>query len=165
MIYKWIWILTKGTPVNGFNSYQRNPLQPKLDILKKYPKTVNQITKEDWTSHKKKILQEFFIMAANFINFSCQSNKFSIFLMHVCLVLSFDFMLYFFVYLGVYRLPQNTLMARKIKKAIGNNQDTMNICQLCMFANSNVSIWVGIILNSAKINGNDKIFMLKNGGR
>ncbi|KAL7029250.1 hypothetical protein ACKWTF_006167 [Chironomus riparius] len=40
---------------------------------------------------------------------------------------------------GVYRLPQNTLVARKIKKAIGSNQDTMNTCQLCMFANSNAT--------------------------
>ena len=36
---------------------------------------------------------------------------------------------------GVYRLPQNTLMARKIKEALRKeNKEHLNTCQLCAFS-------------------------------
>jgi hypothetical protein len=45
-------------------------------------------------------------------------ENFLIFLMHVFLS-------------GVFRLPQHTLITRKIRETVGNNKERLNTCQMC----------------------------------
>jgi hypothetical protein len=65
---------------------------------------------------------------------SVRGSSFFIFLM-------LDLLLDSVFFVGVYRLPPNTLIARKIKETTGSSdREQINSCQLCTVANSVVSM-------------------------
>jgi hypothetical protein len=64
------------------------------------------------------------------------AGKFSIYLMHSITSVRLH------SFLGVFRLPQNTVLARKIREVTGKVADPLDSCQLCSTFGVNVSVCI-----------------------